>query len=102
MPGEAMPSSLEMRIRQLARSICPSAMIPDHFLTTHIALQRLGNRDRAVMALEVLDDRDHRAADREGGSVEGVHRTRPLPARRPAARLHPLGLERPAIRAARN
>src|SRR5713101_2953690 len=61
MPGEAMPSSLEIRIRQLARSICPSAMIPDHLLTAHIRLQRLGDRDRAVMALEVLEDRDRKS-----------------------------------------
>src|SRR5712691_6090217 len=99
MPGEAMPSSLEIRIRHLARSICPSAIIPDQLLAAHIGLQRLGNRHGAVMALEVLEDRNHRAADREGGAVEGMHRPRPLPSRRPAARLHALGLERAAIRA---
>src|SRR5712691_4197645 len=102
MPGEAMPSSLEIRIRHLARSICRSAMISDRLLTAHIGPQRLGDRDRAVMALEVLEDRDHRAAKREAGAVEGMHRARALASCRPVARLHALGLERAAIRAARN
>src|SRR5712691_3976863 len=102
MPGEAMPSSLEIRIRHLASSMCRLAIVPNHFLTAHVGLQRLGDRNRAVMALEVLDDRDHRAADREGGAVEGMHRARALASRRPIARLHPLGLERTAIRAARD
>src|SRR5271154_231931 len=102
MPGEAIPSSLEIKIRHRSRSIGRSAMIPDDLLAAHIALQCLGDRNRPVMALKVLEDRDHRAANRETGTVEGMHRPRALFAGRPVARLHALGLERAAIRAARN
>src|ERR1700674_5031978 len=102
MPGEAIPSSLETRIRHLARSMRQSAMIPDRLQPAHIGLQRLGDRNAAVMALEVFQDRDQRAADCEAGAIEGVNRPRPLAARRAIAGLHALRLERPAIRAARN
>src|SRR6266568_5032382 len=105
MPGEAMPSSLEIRIRHLASSMCRSAIVPNHFLTAHVGLQGLGDRNRAVMALEVLDDRDHRTADREGGAVQRVDRLQAVHeafALTAIAGLHTTRLERPAIRAARD
>src|SRR5947207_11088456 len=101
MPGDAMPSSLEIKIRHLLWSI-GSAITRDHLLPAHIGLQRLGDRDGAVMALKVLDDRDHRAADRQPGTVERVHGLGSLPSAGAIARLHALGLEGAAIRAAGN
>src|SRR5260370_28692156 len=97
-----MPSSFEIRIRHLSRSIGLSAIASDHLLPAHIGLERLGDRDGAVVALKVLEDRDHRAADRQTRAVEGVHRLRPLAFRRTVARLHALRLERAAIRTAGN
>src|SRR5207302_9200204 len=100
MPGDSIPSSFEIRIRHLLRSIGLSAMGLDYLLPAHIGLQRLGDRDGAVVALKVLEDRDHRAADRQAGAVQRMHRPRPLALCGPVARLHALRLERAAIRAA--
>src|ERR1051326_6789728 len=102
IPGEAMPSSLEIRIRQRARSIVPSAIGPDDLCAAHIRPQRLGDSDRAIVALIVFEDRYHRAADGEAGPVEGVHRAYPLLARGAIPRLHAARLEGAAIRTARN
>src|SRR5436190_16251161 len=73
MPGDSMPSSFAIRIRHLS-GIDRSAMRRlDGFLSAHIGLQRLGNRDGAVVALKVLQNRDQCAPDREGGAVQRVN-----------------------------
>src|ERR1700730_18966870 len=101
IPGDPMPSSLEIRIRHLLWSI-GSAIRRDHLLPAHIGLQRLGDLDGAVVALKVLEDRDHRPADRQTGAVQGMHGLRALAACGAVARLHALGLEGAAIGAAGN
>src|SRR5437588_12285003 len=102
MPGDSMPSSFEIRIRHLSRFIGWSAIAFDYLLPAHIGLQRLGDRDGAVVALKVLEDRDHRAADRQAGAVQRMHRPDPFPFRRTVTGLHTLRLERAASRAAGN
>src|SRR4029453_15779268 len=92
MPGDAMPSSLEIRIRHLLWSI-GSAIACDHLLPAHIGLHRLRDRDSAVVALKVLDDGDNCAADCEAGAVQRVHGLRALAAGRAVARLHAPALE---------
>src|SRR5216683_252094 len=100
IPGDPMPSSFETRMRALPSSIRPSAMGLDDLLPSHIGLQRRGDRHRAVVALEVLEDRDQGPADREAGAVEGMHGQCALSACRAITRLHALRLEGAAIRAA--
>ena len=81
MPSAPMPSSLvtRMRMRQAAFSIIGEA--------AHVGAQRLGDDDRAVGLLVVLEHGDQRAADREAGAVERVHEARVLGAlRRDSAR----------------
>src|SRR5438128_795305 len=99
MPPRDLPA-----IRKAAAESAASGVSADYLLPAHVRLQRRRDRDGAVVPLEVLEERDHRAADRQPGAIQGVDRLRaspsPWPARRPIARLHALRLERPAIRAA--
>src|SRR5436190_8402024 len=102
MPGDPIPSSLVTRMRALASSIRPSAMWFDGLLPSHIRPQYRRQRHGPVVALEVLENGNQGAPDRQTGAVEGMKRQRPLPFRRPVARLHAQGLECAAIRAAGN
>src|SRR5215467_9537094 len=92
IPGDPMPSSFVTRMRALVSSICRSAIRFDHLLPSHIGLQYPGDRHGAVMPLEVFEDRDQCAADRQAGAVEGMYRHGTLPACRPVAGLHAPGL----------
>src|SRR5437762_8451667 len=78
MPGEPIPSSLVTRMRALASSMRPSAMGSamgfDDLLASHIGLQHRRKHDRAVVPLEVLQDRNQSPPNRETGAVEGVNR----------------------------
>src|SRR5580693_8597961 len=106
IPGDATPSSLVTRMRALASSMRPSAkgfaMGYDDLLASHIGLQYWRQRHGAVVPLEVLEDRDERAPNRQTRAIEGVNRRSSSSLGRTVARLHAQGLERPAIRAAGN
>src|ERR1700676_3000974 len=73
----------------------------DHLESAHIALQYIGDRDRAVFLLVGFHHRDQRAADRGAGAVQRVHQPR-LAVGPPIARIHAPGLEIAAHRAARD
>src|ERR1700756_5865613 len=77
IPGEPMPSSFVTRMRAFASSMRPSGMGFDDLLASHIGLQHRWKRHRAVVPLEVLEDRDQGAPDRETRAVEGVDRQCP-------------------------
>src|SRR5271169_3504898 len=100
MPCDPMPSSLVTRMRALASSMRPSAMGFDDLLASHIGQQHRRECHGAVVPLEVLEDRDQGAPDRETRAVEGMNRQCPSSLGGTVARLHAQGLERAAIRAA--
>src|ERR1700731_4965212 len=100
IPGDAMPSSLVTRMRAFASSMHRSAMGFDDLQASHIGLQYRGKRHRAIVPLEILQDRDQGAPDRETGAVEGVNGRCSFSLGGPIARLHAQGLESAAIRAA--
>src|SRR6202035_3502866 len=70
IPGDAMPSSLVTRMRAFASSMHRSAMGFDDLQASHIGLQHRGKRHRAIVPLEILQDRDQGSADRDPGAVE--------------------------------
>src|SRR5690606_32341352 len=72
------------------------------FGATHVRAQRLGHRDRAVGLLEVLHHRDQGAPDRRAGAIERMHGFGLAAVGVAPARLHPPGLEIPAVRARRD
>src|SRR5574337_1857314 len=94
-PGACMPSSLVHRIRIVLR-----AFLFNHLGAAHIRLQCIGNGDRAVGLLIVLDHRDQRAADRCARAVQRVHEAR-LAVAAAVARIHAPGLKIAAHRARR-
>src|SRR5438132_11490743 len=69
MPGDPTPSSLVTRMRALASSMRRSAMGFDDLLARHIRLQHRWKRYRAVVPLEVLQDRDQGSPDSETRAV---------------------------------
>src|SRR5437763_4226038 len=101
-PVALIPSLFEMRMRAFAKSIGRSNIGTDDLEPAHIGTQCLGHRDGAVTLLVILEHSDQRATDREARSVERMHEARPLPFRRPKARLHAAGLQLAAIGAARD
>src|SRR5438105_6227893 len=102
IPGDPTPSSLVTRMRALASSMRPSAIGFDDLQASHIGLQHRWERHGAVVPLEVLEDRDEGAPNRETRAVEGVNRRRPPSLGGAIARPHPQRLKRAAIRAAGN
>ena len=62
-----------------------------------VAMQRLRDRNAAVLVLIVLHDRHQRAADREARAVQRMHETRALLAGPAAARVHAPRLEVAAV-----
>src|SRR5258708_17870189 len=97
-----MPSSLLMRMRAFAHSIGNLNTGFDRLAPAEIGPEGLRDLDAAIVALIVLHDRDQGAADRQAGTVEGMHEPGLLLARRAEARLHAPGLEVAAIGAARD
>src|SRR5215471_8649010 len=51
---------------------CPSSLSRNAFHPTHIGLQHIRHRDRAVSLLVGFHNRNERAADRDTGAVERV------------------------------
>src|SRR5688572_9925506 len=49
---------------------------PRNPVRPHVRLERRGNRHRAVLLLEVLEDRDEGATDRQAGAVQRVDEIR--------------------------
>src|SRR5579864_4166039 len=100
IPGELMPSSLEMRMRAAARSMGRSNIAADHRQAAHIRLEGLRHGNRPVSLLEILEHGDERAPHGKAGAVERMHEPCPLAVLRPETPLHPPCLEIAAIGAA--
>src|SRR5258708_6121528 len=118
-----MPSSLETRMRScllrrrdetIANSLphlrgkgsrsggrgeekCALESSRDPVAAAHIGFQSIGDQDRTVRLLIILQDRNQRASDRKARAVQRVRETSVLFAGGTIARIHAAGLEVAAI-----
>ena len=76
-------------------------MVGRNALDAHVGAEHLGNADRAILALIVLNDRDPGAANGQARTVEGVHEFA-FAALRPEADAAAAGLESLAVGARRD
>src|SRR5688572_33144798 len=77
-----------------------SGLTGSNAIEARVRAQRVGDRDRAVRLLVVLEQRDQRARDRDRGAVQRVDELVLLAALAPEARLEPARLEVGAVRGA--
>src|SRR5258705_9930779 len=77
-----------------------SGLTGSNAVEARVRAQGLGNDDRAVCLLVILEQRDQRARDRHRGPVQRVHELVLLAALAPEARLQAARLEVGAVRGA--
>src|SRR5262245_13303566 len=96
-PSAWMPSSL---VTSTVRGL--SAIRANDLAAVHIGAKHVGDHDRSVGLLIVLEHRDQGSPDGEARAVERVNITQLAAAARAVARLHSARLEVAAHRAARD